>query len=699
LGYFDQEGVIIHTGYKKFTTTINSSFNIKNRLRIGENLIISYNKSTRDNPLITGLNMESRSMALLGAFRIPEITPIYDIGEEYAGTKAPGTGMALNPVAYAERNKNNTEENIRLMGSVFLEVDILNGLTFKTNFSPNYKLTFEHKEFTYLALEGFFGGYNNLQQYNNNSFNWTWYNTLTYNHTFTMQHNLQALIGTEAINYKITEFYAARSNYAIEELFYQHLDAGESNYLNSGISEEWSLFSVFAKIDYNFRDKYILSGTIRRDGSSRFGRGNKYGIFPAFSAAWRISDESFMQSIGFLDDFKIRAGWGQTGNQNIGNYRIYSTYGLDIYTANYDIIGTDNTVLPGFQSIVFGNPETRWETTTTTNVGFDLSMFNNALNLNFDWYSRLTTDMLIQAPLIGTKGLANPPFINVGEMKNEGIEVAMMYNSDENRDFIWSAGLNFTHYKNEAIHLYDSTYELIAGPNLTREGHPISLFFGYHILGIFQDEQEVEAHADQGFSESTKGVGRWKYADIDSNNVINALDRTFIGSPHPDFTFGIPMNFRYKNLFLNLFWYGSFGNDIYNNNKSVTDFIPHGGSGQTGKTVLQSWGMPGVNKLTTKLPQIVEGSPEIESSYSSYFIEDGSFIRLNQVTLGYDFKTNTWAAVEQLRLYLQADNLFTITNYQGMDPLIPDRSSLNKGVDVSHYPNVRSFMLGLNVTF
>jgi TonB-linked SusC/RagA family outer membrane protein len=709
MGYFDQEGVIIHTDYKKFTTTINSLFNVKNRVRIGENLIISYHRATRDFSGITVYDKASYSRALYLAISMPEIMPIYDVIGNYAGTAMPGVGGNDNPVAYAERNKDNVDESIRLMGSVFLEIDILKELTFKTSFSPNYKLTFENKYFVYSNPESHNSHDNILDQYSNNSFKWTWYNTLTYNHTFDDKHNLHVLIGTEAIHDKYTNFWASRSTFAFEDPFYRHLDAGEENFRNSGISEEWSLFSIFSKVDYDYNGKYLLSGTVRRDGSSRFGQGNKYAIFPAFSAAWRISDEPFMQSLGSINDMKIRMGWGQTGNQNIGNYRIYNTYGLNLNTANYDISGTNNSVETGFESSVFGNPESKWETTTTSNVGFDLTMFNNSLTLNFDWYTRLTSDMLVALPQIGTKGLAVAPFANVGEMINKGIDIGFFYNSKETRDFTWGVGINFSHYKNEVTMLYDSTYQILEEANITMQGHPVSLFYGYKILGVYQNEQEVLDGPKYVFGEWTNdttwvpdpaaGVGRWKYADTDKNDYINALDRTFIGSPHPDFTFGIPMNFRYKNFYLNLFWFGSFGNEIFNTTKYYTDFLVSF-SAQAGKNILQSWGMPGVDSLTAKLPQLVQDKPPIETSfYSSYFVENGSFIRLNQLILGYNFNTQKWSFIGQLGIYLQANNLFTITNYQGMDPLIPDRGQLIKGDDNAHYPNVRSFMLGLNISF
>jgi TonB-linked SusC/RagA family outer membrane protein len=697
-GYFDQEGVIIHTNYKRFSATINTLFNIKNRVRIGENFIITYRRATNDADAEMDFNRTGSSSALLMALNIPEILPVYDVGGNFAGTATPGLGGADNPVAYAERNKNNLDESVRLMGSLFLEVDILKELIFKTSFSPNFKLTFEHKYFQPMALESFRPTYNNkLDQYSNNSFNWTWYNTLTYNHTFGNQHNLQVLLGTEAIQDKTTYLTAGRSTYLFEDPSYVHIRSGETDFINDGISEEWSLFSLFAKVDYDYNGKYLVSGTVRRDGSSRFGTGNKYGVFPAFSAAWRISSEPFMSSLSAIDDFKIRFGWGQTGNQNIGNYRIYNTFGLDINSANYDIMGTNNSVVTGFQANVFGNPEAKWETTTSTNIGLDLTLFNNSLTLNFDWYTRLTTDMLVQIPSLGTKGNAVPPFVNIGEMINKGIDLGVSYQSNKARDFSWSTGINFTHYKNEVTELYDSDFELQYGQSITRERQPVAMFYGYKILGIFQNQDEV----DNAPFQDSAAPGRWKYDNVNGDTLISEKDRTYVGNPHPDFTFGIPLNFNYRRFYLNLFFIGSYGNDLYNDNRFVTDFIgswplPYA---QIGTSALEAWGMPGVDKLTAKLPEIVHSYPNIEYSNSSYFVENGSYLRLNQLILGYEFNVSQWKAIEQFRLYVQGNNIFTITNYGGIDPVIPDRGTMVQGVDRQHYPNVRSFMLGFKISF
>lgn len=668
-GYFDQEGVVIHTGYNKFTLRINTLFNIKNRLRIGENLGISYH---RDHPDDHG-----------GTYGTPEIMPVYDIKGNYAGNKPIRIGER-NPVAVLEREKNNFDQYLRILGSFFLEFDIYKDLTFKTSFSPNLKVTFEDKQFNPTAPEDIGGNVNSLWQRSYNSFNWTWYNTLIYTKTFTGKHNMEVLLGTEAIEDKTTWFRGYKEVFYSNDLSYQQLDVGEQYPRTDGNSSEWSMFSLFAKIGYNFRGKYILSGTVRRDGSSRFGSGNKYAVFPAFSAAWRMSGENFMHNANFIDDLKFRIGWGQTGNQNIGNYRIQNTYGANTFTAAYSITGAQNESVVGIESSVFGNPNTKWETNTITNAGIDLSLFDNSFTLTFDWYSRGTKDMLMQVEPNALIGQAIAPYDNIGEMKNTGIDFSLNYNSTPEKDFTWNMGINFTHYKNEVTKLYnpekiyyggstepDQGASVSQGTSVTMEGQPISSFFGMNIIGIFHTSQDVDRHAWQ----EGAAPGRWQFEDTNGNDSIDFSnphidDRIILGSPHPDFTIGIPMNFNYKGISLDLFWYGSYGNETRNGSKTL-DMLVSGyfENNQFGKSILQSWGMPGVCDRFAELPQVnantIDEAPMEYFDELSFYIEDGSFIRLSQLIVGYDFKVSTWKSIERFRIYIQANNLFTFTNYQG----------------------------------
>jgi TonB-linked SusC/RagA family outer membrane protein len=662
--------------------------------------------------------------------------PVRDIAGNFTGNKAAGFNMD-NPVADLTRVKDNYNKYMRLLGSIFIEIDFFKDLTFKSSFSPNLKFTFKNTWYDEAKYENLVPGVSNLSQYINNSINWTWYNTLTYSKTFSGKHDLIVLAGSEAIDDQTTWHSAKASKFYLDDVPYRVLDRGEEDPFVSGNYSEWSMFSIFARVDYNFRSKYIVSSTVRRDGSSRFGSENKYGVFPAFSAAWRVSSENFMRKVDVIDDLKIRAGWGQTGNQNIGNYRIKSSFGTDIMTSGYSITGAPNQAVAGLQSQVLGNPNAKWETTTTTNVGLDLAMFNNSLTFIFDWYSRNTEDLLLEVEPSTLLGRALPPYENIGKMKNSGIDFSLFYHSPTSKKFTWDIGINFTHYKNEVTQLenpdkvYFGGFGAEGSTNLTLEGHPISSFHGLNILGIYQNEEDVlngpkyvfgEWIGDTWVPDPEKGVGRWIFEDHNQNDSIDhgALlrdDRIILGSPHPDFTFGIPMNFRYKGFDLLLFWYGSYGNEICNLDKRTTDFLYSWPSYnvQFSKRMLQAWGMPGIDNSKALLPEIkagIEGDEILQYEYftnTSYFIEDGSYLRLSQLILGYNFNTSNWQGIEKFRIYFQADNIFTITNYQGIDPAITRfeedlwdlydfTNDFSLGVDFGQYPVPKSFLIGINIT-
>jgi TonB-linked SusC/RagA family outer membrane protein len=704
LGYFGQEGVLKHTSHSKIMARVNTKFNIRDKIRIGETLGITYLKNRnayyiRMHPVISE------------SYTIPAIKPVFDIMGNYTGDQLDGIGGANNPVANLERGKDNGESKINIIGSFFLEWDIIKALTFKTSFNPFITMTFEGKEFIPKIVQDRNPTEANLYQQSWNRMNWTWYNTLTYTKTFGNAHDFQAMIGTEAIDSYDTRFSAERETYFSQDPDYRQLDAGEVVLYNSGTSSDWSLFSIFGKVDYNFREKYILSGTIRRDGSSRFGKNNRYAIFPAFSAAWRISGEGFMRGATVLNDLKIRAGWGQSGNQEINDYITYDTYVTDIRRAGYDIFGLQNSAEVGFRTSFAGNPDAKWETTTMTNLGLDISLFNNRLTSSIDLYRRLTTDMLLRVSLPGLLGQPSWQWQNIGEMENKGIDFTISYQSDATREFSWNIGANFTHYKNEVLKLSYPDEKIPSGnwagggsvtSHVTTAGQPISTFYGYQIVGIFQDTTEVidaPIHEDIWSEDPTLGVGRWRFADIYQNDTINTEDRTYIGSPHPDFIIGIPMNFRYKGFDLTLFWYCSYGNDLYNVNKRQMDLYLDGDPySQKSDRLLQSWGFPGADDSNARLPQINDRAPIRESLHHSYLVEDGSYFRLNQLTLGYNFKTLSWKGIEKFRIYFQGNNLLTWTSYEGLDPAVSQRDD-QLGMDDGSYPNVKSYMLGLNIAF
>ena len=705
-GYFNQEGTVIHTSYDRYTLRANTLFRVKDRIRVGENLSISYAETVGG-----GANRQEANNVISMAYRIPSIIPVYDVGGNFAGTRAAGMNNPDNPVALLTRRKDNIDKGIRVLGNAFLEVDIIEGLTAKTSFNFELRTTYENKSFEIRNVESAEpSAADVLNQRVDNNRILTWYNTLTYNKTFADKHNLQVLVGTEAITSQYTFMTGARTGYFSTAIPYRHLDAGEVPQSPGGRSFPSSLYSVFAKADYDLNGKYLLSATIRRDGSSRFGENNRYGVFPAFSAAWRVSDESFLKDVSFINDLKVRVGWGQTGNQRIGDFRFADDYSTDIGRAAYAIGGSNSSLASGFDSNTRGNPDVKWESTTSFNIGFDASLLNNQISVEFDWYDRQTDDMLIEVPPVSTLGnYNNLPFVNIGEMSNTGIDLALSYNSPKTGDFSYSVGVVFSAYNNEVVALKDTLQVYDNGgfreynASRTRVGQPIGAFYGWDIEGIFQTQAEVDAHATQDGA----APGRFKYRDVNGDGMITADDRTFIGSPHPDFSYGLTANLNYKNFDLSIFLQGVSGNDIFNGNLLFTDFLTYFQNSNKGPALLDAWGYPGADNASATLPELNQNAPSRELEPSTYYVEDGSYLRLRTVSLGYTLSNDVAdkIGVDNLRVYIQGNNIATFTDYSGLNPEVGlqdyynDRADLDIGVDRGNYPVVSSWIFGINATF
>lgn len=618
-----------------------------------------------------------------------------------------------NPVAELERNKENDLEKWRIFGGAFIEADIVEDLTFKTLFGVDYRNQY-FPGFAPLITEAIANTNNGLYVSYNFHFDWTWYNTLNYSKTINDAHKINILAGTEALRQQYTELGASRSGFFSEDINYRYLDAGESGISNNGSGSKSTLFSLFAKVNYVFKEKYLFDATIRRDGSSRFSEMKRYATFPAFSAGWRMSEEPFLSGKSWITDLKIRAAWGQMGNQEIANYNQYYTYRSSIDQSAYDLSGSNTSVLPGFDTQRFGNPDGRWETTTTLDIGFDWTIWNK-MTVNFDLYDMTTTDMLYVLTLPGTMGDAESPFQNVGEMSNKGVDLAITWNGASSKgDFRYTIGFNLSHYKNEIIKLSDNATEGFFGSSLDLNGEsytrneagvPYSSFYGYIIDGFTdgsesywdEDDNGIPIYVSDefpGYYNYGDGKGRFKYRDVNGDTVITDADRTFIGNPHPDFTFGLNFNATYKNLDFALFLQGSQGNDIINHIHGETDFWSPN-SNRSKKSLYESW-TPELGD-EAKLP-IQSTIDNISSRPSTYFVEDGSYIRLKNAQIGYTIPN--LQGIDKFRIYFQATNLFTITSYTGLDPEINISGSgskdANLGLDRSYYPASRQFLIGIN---
>jgi TonB-dependent starch-binding outer membrane protein SusC len=707
LNYFKQNGIVNTTFTKRFAARLNSEFNIKDRVRIGENLT-----ATHRSGLSVG-NLDEGSPINASVYRAQPIIPVritspidgvtHDfVPGDYGGTGiAPRLGNGSNTVATLERNQDDRSFDIRLMGSLFADVKLIEGLNFKTQFGGTFQQGYwsDYNFATYENAENV--GTPSLSEgawYNND---WVWTNTLTFNKKFG-DHSLLAVAGYEAVKYGIgRDISGSRAGYFSDAVSFRTLTNGASiTALNSGFGTPTTLVSNFLRVDYGFMDKYLLSATVRRDGSSRFGVDNRYGVFPSVTAAWRISQESFLQANEVISDLKIRGGYGTMGNQlAVSPQNQYSLYGGATAESNYAIGGGGSGgSTQGFRGTRIGNPDAKWETNVTTNVGFDLAMLDNKLELVFDWYSKVTDDLLFNPELPGTAGGASQPYLNIAKMKNTGIDLQLIYRQSFDNSLKFESNVTFTTYNNsieaisDKVPYFDWGGSRIGAFNRNEPGHAMSEFYGYKVIGLFQNAAEVSSAPTQDGAEP----GFFRYADVNNDGTINGDDRTYIGNPNPDFTYGINLNFEYKGFDLTTFFYGSSGNDIFNYNKWWTDFWPSFQGQKSTELLNNGWTEERGGNSVPKASNKSNFSTNTQST--SYYVEKGSFLRMKNIQLGYNLPTATAGKVglSSARIYLQGVNLFTATKYSGLDPELggDDRSF---GVDAGNYPAVKQFLIGLNL--
>jgi len=544
-----------------------------------------------------------------------------------------------------------------------------------------------------------------------NSFDnsWTWYNTLNYNTTIKDDHDINVLAGTEAVATYSFGFNASRSTFAFNDIDYRYLNAGSAAGLaNAGSGAvRTRLFSQFAKVNYGYKNLLLADFTIRRDGSSRFSSAYRYGVFPAGSLGLRLTELKPFSSLSWLDDLKVRAGWGKTGNQLIPNvYNAYTLYAADPANNGYDITGTGSSVAGGFDIAQFGNPNGRWETTTSANVGFDASLFNSKLDVVFDWYTRTTSDMLAQIAIPRAQGQGTIPYTNIGTMRNKGVDLNIDWKDKAFGGKVrYSVGVNITHYKNEVIKLNNDPNATLFGfttriPSITatKKGYPIASFYGFFVDGILDAQKAATAPKYGNYTKE----GSFFFRDTNGDGVVTAADRTILGNPHPDFIYGLNLTAGYKNWDLAIFAKGTYGNEIFNYVRYWTDFNTFQGN-RSKRMLYDSYGE------TDKplLPKINASDGISGAVVSTYFLEDGSYLRLSNVQLTYSIPDNIMKKIglTGAQLYVQGQNILTLTKYTGMDPDINIRTSENNnqdfhmGIDEGAYPVAKQYLFGVRVKF
>lgn len=707
LNYYNQQGIMKLTNYKRYTIRTNTEFNVNKRLRVGENFQVAYGERVGQP---NGNQSESNPISFL--YRIQPIIPVFDINGNYAGTSGSDLDNSRNPVAELWRNKDNVNKDVRLFGNAYIELDILKNLTARSQFGIDYNL-FNVRNYRAVDLESSENaGANTLSQTNNYGWTWTWYNTLTYNTSF-MDNNLKlnVIAGTESLKNFFEQFTAGRQRFASDDIENRYLDAGNAGtQTNSGTASNWRLASEFAKANINLYNKYLVDLTVRRDRSSRFARNLRTAYFPAVSLGWRLSGEGFMKSLTWLDDLKLRAAYGQTGNQEIGNYNYFGIFGSDVRFSFYDLNGSRSSSIQGYERVQFANPNAKWETTSSIDVGFDATLFKGAIDVNFDWFDRRTTDMLFPVAVQFSQGVASVPFQNIGEMRNKGIELGINHNGKAmNGKFTYSIGGNISTYRNTVVTTdgnpntqYFGFTTRLPPMSVTQAGFPLGSFFGYIIDGFIQTDEEGNNYARQFGGGINNKAGNFKFRDVNGDGLINASDRTIIGNPHPKFSYGINLSGTYQNFRLDIFANGVSGNQIFNYQRYWTDFPTFGGN-RSERMYFDSW-EPG--KTDAKLP-ILRSNDVISSNPSTYYLENGSYLRLRNIQLTYTIpnKIVNKIGMGSASVYVQGQNWITITKYTGLDPDINLRNSSaagqdrHIGVDEGAYPAYRATLVGLSLSF
>lgn len=691
LGYYKNLGIIKTSDFNRFSARMNTEYKLlKNKmLTVGEHFTL--NRTSE---------VQAPGGFLQNVLQFNPSLPIYTEDGNYAGPVG-GYPDRYNPVAVLERNKDNRYTYWRMFGDAYLNLNPFKGFNIRTTFGLDYSQK-QQRFFTYPVTEGnVANNKNGVEAKQEHWTKWMWNAVATYNMELG-KNRIDLMAGMELNRQDDIYFSGYKEGFSILNPDYMWPDAGTTNPQAYGGGSGYSLVSFFGKANYNYADKYMASFTIRRDGSSRFGKNNRYATFPSVSAGWRINQENFLKKASWIDDLKIRASWGQTGNQEIDNlarYTLYvSNYGVNenggqSYGTSYDIAGTNggSTLASGFKRNQIGNDKIKWETTTQTDLGFDFAFFRNTLYGNFDWYFKKTKDILVNMPGIAVMGEGSSQWINAGEMENRGFEFNIGYRNQTHFGLKYDVTANISSYRNKITALpttvaANGTF----GGNGVKSviGHPMGAQVGYVADGIFKSQEEIDNHATQ----EGAGLGRIRWKDLTGDGKITEADQTWIYNPVPDFTYGFNIYLEYKNFDFTAFFQGVQGVDIISDLKKETDIWAGLNIGflNKGKRLLDAWS---TTNPDSNVPALSLSDNNNEKRVSSYWVENGSYLKLRTIQFGYNFPQTIASklAMQRLRMYVSAQNLFTIksSSFTGVDPENP-----NYG-----YPIPLNITFGLNVTF
>lgn len=691
LGYYGNQGVVKTTDFERITARMNGSYKyFDGKLVIGENF--SFNRT----------NEVTDPGVLDPALRALPIIPVRTVDGKGWGGPVGGMNDRQNPVRLLEYNKNNKYDYLRLFGNMYADLELVKNLHIKTSFGIDYGF-FKKRSLQRSYQSGYLQNNQTSVSIDQSvSDKWTWTNTAIYNLNIGKS-NLNLMAGTEMYKETFDNIGLRKNDFLIQTPDYMYPDAGTGESFTSGTSTAYSLLSYFGKADYEFDNRYLLSATIRRDGSSRFGKNNQFGVFPAVSAGWRISNENFIKNNApVFSDLKLRAGWGQTGNQQIDDFATYSLYRADYaggsptwntsFGTAYDITGNGKGLLPsGFIATQSGNDDLKWETTTQTNIGLDFGLFNQKLSGSVDYYIKKTKDILVLPPYLAVIAEGGNRWVNGASMENKGWEVSLGYKDETSFGLKYDISANISANKNRITKLPTEVKNNYGGDGLEDNilGRPINSMYGYVADGLFKSQDEVDLWADQ----EGKGLGRIRYKDLNGDGVItpDLKDRTWIGNPNPGLIYGFNLGLGYKNFDFTTFWEGTANVDVINNTKYQTDFwsVDDVGSNK-GTRLLNAWSLDNPNST---IPALTTVDKNGESRFSTYFVENGSYLKLRVLQVGYSFPKDLLEklSLETFRFYISGQNLLILDakNFTGVDPE-------NAGFG---YPQPTTFTAGLNFTF
>jgi TonB-linked SusC/RagA family outer membrane protein len=683
LSYYSNKGIIKESFQNRITARFNSEYQFfKGRVKVGENFSASFIKGSTS-PL---------GDIMFFSTVLQPIVPIHTVDGGWGGP-APGMTDRHNPVRLIEDTKPNRDYALAPFGNAYVEVEVVPGLRFKSSFAVDATVRY-FRGLRKSYRSGFLSDPSNqVTTSEENAYTTTFQNTLNYSKTLE-RHSINVLLGEEEVNNGFQNFSGSRQGLALETIDYAYLDAGSTNVNNGGSGGGYALLSFFGKAQYTFDNKYLASFTMRRDGSSRFGRNNRYGTFPAFSVGWRISQETFIrENIPFISDIKLRYGWGRAGNQEISNTAVFgiyrAIYGGDRFSNDggtaYDIAGAGSGQLPsGFVAQQAANENLKWESSTQSNIGIDFGFLENKLTGSADFFMKKATDILVLPPPIAVLGEGGSFYQNGASMDNKGFELSLTYGNNTSKGLSYTISANISAYKNKVIYLPSAVLTAYPGNGTDKTilGRSLGSYFGYVADGIFSTQREVDDHATQ----VGKGLGRIRFKDINDDGVINDLDRDFIGTSDPSFIYGLNFTLKWRDFDFACFFQGVSGGSVNHQYKVYSDFSSLWVGTNWGARTMQAWSP---ENSSSDIPALTLLDANQEARFSTYFLEPATYLKVRTLQIGYDL--TSVSKLITARVFLEGTNLLTIKSkkFSGVDP-----ESLNSG-----YPIPSIYTLGLNISF